>query len=128
MLLPLPKQQKIDLFVFAGQSNMMGAAHLPPEDNPVTYYAFEYKYQPVLKGKSKGEFIYAQNPAGDWHYINTEKAYGATYLDVASGKSKLGNYSAETHFVPALFLQTNLLVVSKNGLPIQKVLQKARFI
>ena len=37
----LPKQQKVDLFVFGGQSNMMGAAQLPPEDNPVTYYAFE---------------------------------------------------------------------------------------
>ena len=97
----LPKQQKVDLFVFGGQSNMMGAAHLPPEDNPVTYYAFEYKYQPILKGEEKGEFIYAQNPAGDWHYIDTEKAYGSAYLDTATGKSKLNNYSTETYFVPA---------------------------
>jgi hypothetical protein len=65
--------EKIDLFVFAGQSNMMGAAHLPPVDNPITYDAFEYKYQNVLKGGDKGEFVYAQNPAGDWHYMNTGK-------------------------------------------------------
>lgn len=97
----LPKQQKVDLFVFGGQSNMMGAAHLPPEDNPVTYYAFEYKYQPILKGESKGEFIYAQNPAGDWHYINPSTAYNETYKDAATGKSKLTNYSANTYFVPA---------------------------
>lgn len=97
----LPKQQKVDLFVFGGQSNMMGAAHLPPEDNPVTYYAFEYKYQPILKGEEKGEFIYAQNPAGDWHYIDPEKAYGSSYKDEATGKSKLSNYSTNTYFVPA---------------------------
>jgi lysophospholipase L1-like esterase len=93
--------EKIDLFVFAGQSNMMGAAHLPPVDNPITYDAFEYKYQNVLKGGDKGEFVYAQNPAGDWHYMNTEEAYGEQYLDATTGKSRLANYPSTMYFIPA---------------------------
>lgn len=101
-IVELPKQQNIDLFVFGGQSNMMGAPYLPPVENPVTYYAFEYKYQNVLKGGSKGEFIYAQNPAGEWHYKNPSTAYNATYLDAATGKSKLTNYGSNTHFIGAL--------------------------
>ena len=94
-------QEEIDLFVFAGQSNMMGAAHLAPVENPITYGSYEYKYQPILKGEDKGTFTYAQHPAGDWHYIDTELAYGTSYLDVNSGKSKLTNYSTNTYFVPA---------------------------
>lgn len=97
----LPKQQKVDLFVFGGQSNMMGAAHLPPEDNTVTYYAFEYKYSPVLKGAEKGEFLYAQNPAGEWHYKSPATAYGSSYLDPNTGKSKLTSYANNTHFICA---------------------------
>ena len=93
--------EKVDLFVFAGQSNMMGAAHLPPVDNPITYDAFEYKYQNVLKGGDKGEFVYAQNPAGDWHYMNTEEAYGEQYLDATTGKSRLANYPSTMYFIPA---------------------------
>jgi hypothetical protein len=51
---------------------MMGAAALPPEEKPKTYYAFEYKYQPVLKNpEASGYFIPAQHPAGDWHYKNS---------------------------------------------------------
>lgn len=94
-------ENEVDLFVFAGQSNMMGAAHLPPVDNPITYDSFEYKYQNVLKGGKKGEFVYAQNPAGDWHYMDTDTAYGEQYLDAASGKSKQANYSSTMYFIPA---------------------------
>ncbi len=95
------ENSEVDLFVFAGQSNMMGAAHLAPEEDILVKNAFEYKYAPVLKGGDKGEFVYAQNPAGDWHYIDPATAYGADYIDVASGKSKLSNYSANTYFLPA---------------------------
>ena len=35
-----------DLFVFAGQSNMMGASVLEPEVNTFTDKAWEYKYMP----------------------------------------------------------------------------------
>ena len=95
------EEEEVDLFVFAGQSNMMGAAHLAPEEDILVKNAFEYKYAPILKGADKGEFVYAQNPAGDWHYIDPATAYGADYIDVASGKSKLSQYSDNTYFVPA---------------------------
>ena len=91
----------VDLFVFAGQSNMMGAAHLAPQEDILAEYAYEYKYAPVLKGEARGKFVYAQHPAGDWHYIDPATAYGPSYLDAATGKSKLSNYSANTYFVPA---------------------------
>ena len=100
-LLELPQQQSVDLFVFAGQSNMMGAAYYPPDENPRTYYAFEYKYQRVLKGDSKGEFVPAQHPAGDWHYKTPDIAYNSTNKDSATGKSKLTNYANNTYFVSA---------------------------
>ena len=93
--------EEVDMLVFAGQSNMMGAAHLAPADNPITTDSFEYKYQAVLKGGDKGEFVYAQNPAGDWHYMDTEEAYGEQYLDASTGKSKLANYSSTMYFIPA---------------------------
>lgn len=97
----LPFQTDVDLFVFSGQSNMMGAAHLAPEYDGKTYYAYEYKYANRLKGGDKGEFVYAQNPAGDFHYVDPAVAYGEAYLDVETGKSKLGNYSSTMHFIQA---------------------------
>ena len=97
----LPLQESVDLFVFAGQSNMMGAAHLEPEYGGKTYYAYEYKYMNRLKGGDKGEFVYAQNPAGEFHYNDPDKAFGATYLDAETGKSKLTGYSTNCHFVQA---------------------------
>ncbi len=48
------EEEEVDLFVFAGQSNMMGAAHLAPEEDILVKNAFEYKYAPILKGADKG--------------------------------------------------------------------------
>ena len=80
--LPVP-DSTVDLFVFAGQSNMMGAAHLGPSEEVFTEYAYEYKYVPVLKGEEKGKIVYAQHPAGEWHYMNPSTASGPAYLDEA---------------------------------------------
>jgi hypothetical protein len=90
-----------DLFVFAGQSNMMGAAHFGPSEEVFTECAHEYKYVPILKGEKSGKFVYAQHPAGEWHYMDPSKAYGPAYLDVATGKSKLTNFWDHTYFAPA---------------------------
>ena len=92
---------EVDLFVFAGQSNMMGAAHLGPSEEIITESAYEYKYAPILRGEKKGKFVYAQHPAGEWHYMDPAKAYGSAYLDEATGKSKLANFLDHTYFVPA---------------------------
>lgn len=95
------ESSEVDLFVFAGQSNMMGAAYLPPEEDVLVECAYEYKYAPILKGADKGEFVYARHPAGDWHYIDPVVAYGPDYLDVETGKSKLAKYPTNTYFLPA---------------------------
>ena len=92
---------EVDLFVFAGQSNMMGAAHLGPTEEVITESAYEYKYAPILRGEAKGKFVYAQHPAGEWHYMDPAKAYGPAYLDEATGKSKLTNFWDHTYFAPA---------------------------
>jgi hypothetical protein len=91
----------IDLFVFAGQSNMMGAAVLAPQDNRFTDQALEYKYLPRLRGAATGSFVKAQHPAGEWHYKDTDKAYGERLHD-QSYRSTLGNYDSNTHFCPAM--------------------------
>ena len=91
----------VDLFVFAGQSNMMGAAVLEPETDSFTDKSLEYKYIPKLRGSESGSFVSAQNPAGEWHYIDMEAAYGDRLYDL-SYKSTLKNYSSNTFFCPAM--------------------------
>ena len=44
----MPGDPEIDLFVFSGQSNMMGAAVLEPERDVFTDMALEYKFMPRL--------------------------------------------------------------------------------
>ena len=90
-----------DLFVFAGQSNMMGASVLAPETDTFTDQALEYKYVPKLRGAESGDFVSAQNPAGEWHYMDMDAAYGDQLQDL-SYKSILSNYSSNTYFCPAM--------------------------
>lgn len=94
-------QSETDLFVFAGQSNMMGAAVLEPQVNSFTDQSLEYKYMPKLRGEETGDFVSAQNPAGEWYYNDLEAAYGDN-LNNLSYKSTLSNYSANTYFCPAM--------------------------
>ena len=90
-----------DLFVFAGQSNMMGAAVLEPEVNTFTDQAWEYKYAPKLRGAETGTFVPAQNPAGEWYYNDLNAAYGE-HLNDLTYLSSLSNYSQNTYFCPAM--------------------------
>ena len=91
----------IDLFVFAGQSNMMGAAVLEPEVNDFTENSLEYKYMPKLRGSESGSFVPAKNPAGEWHYNDLNAAYGDRLYDL-SYNSTLKSYSSNTYFCPAM--------------------------
>ena len=90
-----------DLFVFAGQSNMMGAAVLEPVVNTFTDQAWEYKYMPKLRGAETGTFVPAQNSAGEWYYNDLNASYGE-HLNDLTYKSSLSNYSQNTHFCPAM--------------------------
>ena len=49
--------KKRDLFVFAGQSNMMGAAVLPIEVTISAADCYEYKHKPRRMGESRGSFM-----------------------------------------------------------------------
>ena len=91
----------IDLFVFAGQSNMMGAAVLEPQIETFTDKSLEYKYMPKLRGAETGSFVPAQNPAGEFYYKNLNIAYGDNLKDL-SYKSSLADYSKNTYFCPAM--------------------------
>lgn len=98
----IPYKKDVDLFIFSGQSNMMGACALPPTKTEKSLFCYEYKYKKRLRGGDTGEFVYAQNPAGEWHYMNPSYAYNSTNLDTESNKSKLTNYAANTWFVSAM--------------------------
>jgi len=91
----------IDLFVFAGQSNMMGAGALPPRQDLFTDKAWEYKYLPRLRTGERGEFVSPQHPAGEFHYKDMVRAYGDQLEDL-SYRSRLTDYSVNTWFCPAL--------------------------
>jgi len=91
----------VDLFVFAGQSNMMGAAVLEPEVDSFTDQAWEYKYMPKLRGAETGSFVPAQNSAGEWYYNDLNAAYGENLYDLTY-QSSLSNYSENTYFCPAM--------------------------
>ena len=53
-----------DLFVFAGQSNMVGASVFPPKYSLCTKNSYEYKHKMRRLGMSTGEFVPAGYPVG----------------------------------------------------------------
>lgn len=90
-----------DLFVFAGQSNMMGASVYAPVHSINTADSFEYKYSLRQRGISQtGEFVPAAHPAGEYAYRDLAEAYAPDNVD-ENGKSKTCNYAVTTTFVCA---------------------------
>ena len=94
---------KRDLFVFAGQSNMMGAAVLPPKLPLSVTDSYEYKHKPRRLGADKGEFVVAGYPCGEFSYVDEVlgTAYAPENID-EKGKSKLNKYTANTYFCPGM--------------------------
>ena len=91
---------KRDLFVFAGQSNMMGAAVFPPKRALCIENSYEYKHK--AKRLGCGElFVKAGYPAGEFSYIDLDVAYSEDMTD-ENGNSKLANYVSNTYFCPAM--------------------------
>lgn len=88
-----------DLFVFAGQSNMMGACTLPPKHPLSINRSLEYRYHPVSLGKPCGSFVPVSYDTGEFLYKDLQKAYQDTD---ESGRSRLCDYEKNTHFVSAL--------------------------
>ncbi len=92
-----------DLFVFAGQSNMMGAAVLPPKKPICVADSYEYKHKAKRLGSKRGEFVLAGYPCGEFSYTDEmfEKAYLSDNTDI-SGNSHLDKYTPNTYFCPAM--------------------------
>ncbi len=100
---------KYDLFVFAGQSNMMGACVLPPKHRLDIKYCKEYKYKSVYLGGKTGEFVTVGYNNGEFLYKNIKAAYGDAD---ENGKSRVNDYGKNTYFVSAM---SNLNSVSEKS-------------
>lgn len=92
---------KRDLFVFAGQSNMMGASVYPPVKALSVVHSYEYKHKPRRLGQSAGSFVPASYPVGEFSYIDLARAYAPDTV-TEQGKSTLSDYAENTYFCPAM--------------------------
>lgn len=90
-----------ELFVFAGQSNMMGASVYPPVRRILTEKSLEYKHKARRLGKPVGEFVPAAYPAGEFSYSDLEIAYAPDMIN-EKGESKLSDYAKNTFFCPSM--------------------------
>ena len=90
-----------DLFVFAGQSNMMGAAVYPPEKELSIVRSWEYKHKLRRLGGKTGSFVPAGYPVGEFSYIDVSRAYAEDSVN-AKGESTLTDYVTNTYFCPAM--------------------------
>jgi len=87
------------LLVFAGQSNMMGAGALPPEQMSFDD-CYEYLHKPKRLGKSSGEFKKFAFPSGEFSYKDLLTAYGDTKdPDI---KSTLADFHSNAFFCPSM--------------------------
>lgn len=87
--------KKRDLFVFSGQSNMMGAAALPPEHTLDIKSSVEYKFRNRYVTGGKGKFKPVSYDCGEFLYCD-KSVYPET------GLSTVASYGKTTYFVPAM--------------------------
>ncbi len=87
------------LFVFAGQSNMMGACALEPTVQYVSKNSFEYKHKPKRFGLERGFFPPASVEVGEFSYCDLHLAYPSGNLNELS---ELTDYERNTYFSPAM--------------------------
>lgn len=92
---------KRDLFVFAGQSNMMGASVFAPKEPVSLSDSFEYKHKARRLGAEWGDFVSNVYPVGEFSYIDPDRAYSASQTD-EKGKSLLSKYIENTYFCPSM--------------------------
>ncbi len=98
---------KRELFVFAGQSNMMGASVYPPKGKILTANSFEYKHKARRLGASIGDFVPSTAVAGEFSYVDLEAAYAPNMAN-GNGESLLTDYAQNTFFCPSMSsLQSN---------------------
>lgn len=88
---------KRPLFVFAGQSNMMGACVYDALQQIVYKNSFEYLHKPRRLGAPMGEFKQEGFPAGEFSYKDLAAAYGD-----GANLSLLADYIENTYFCPSM--------------------------
>jgi hypothetical protein len=95
--------KKRELFVFAGQSNMMGASVFPPQRPISVFDSYEYKHKARRLGVDAGDFVAAGYPCGEFSYTDEhiKLAYSSENVNF-EGKSLIGEYSKTTYFCPAM--------------------------
>lgn len=90
---------KRPLFVFAGQSNMMGACVFEASEQIYYKNSFEYLHKPLRMGKEMGEFKTFGFPVGEFSYKDLNLAYSK--MDPEQ-KSELDVYRENTFFCPSM--------------------------
>ena len=91
---------KRPLFVFAGQSNMMGAAVYEASEQIYFKNSFEYLHKPRRFSKAMGEFKDYGFPSGEFSYKDLDAAYGNN--KTPDYKSDLDVYRDNTYFCPSM--------------------------
>ena len=91
---------KRELFVFAGQSNMMGACTYPASEQIYFKRSYEYLHKPKRLGKKSGDFKNSGFPSGEFSYRDLETAYQRN--TVIDDKSTLNDYAINTFFCPSM--------------------------
>ena len=92
---------KKDLFVFAGQSKMAGAAVLPPTEDITYARSLEYKHKPRRLGAPTGDFVSKAFPAGEFSYADIALAYRPDLVN-EKGESALTDYDKNAYFAPGM--------------------------
>lgn len=91
---------KRPLFVFAGQSNMMGAAVYEASEQIVYKDSYEYLHKPKRFGKDMGELKKTGFPTGEFVYNDLKKAYKDNYD--CNALSDLDEYHPNTYFASSM--------------------------
>ncbi len=89
---------KRPLLVFAGQSNMMGAAVYPAKEQIEFKNSVEYLHKPRRFGQPTGRFKTFGFPTGEFSYIDLS-SYGTDHESL----STLTDYGKNTHFCPSMY-------------------------
>ena len=86
-----------DLFMFCGQSNMMGACDFIPKHTPNAPNSLEFKYKNEYLGRGEAYFAPISNDVGEFLYCDPEKAYPN-----GEENSSLSEYHPNTYFVSSM--------------------------
>lgn len=91
---------KRPLFVFAGQSNMMGAAVYEASEQIYFKNSFEYLHKPRRFGFALGGFKDYGFPSGEFSYKDLNLAYGENKSP--DSQSTVDDYRETTYFCPSM--------------------------